>query len=95
MSGWKQTISNLQQYIAQLIRKKEQLQQTLQQRDKELATCREEVEALKKQAALLQIQHDLLKASRGELPEAEKKALGKKLQSFISEIDACIALLSR
>lgn len=95
MSGWKETISHLQQAVAQLIRKKERLQQIVEQREQELANCREEIEALRKQSALMQMQHDLLKASRNELPEAEKKALDKKLQSFISEIDACIALLSR
>ena len=41
------------------------------------------------------MQHAMLKASQQMLSDQEKKDLEKKLQSFIEEIDLCIAMLSR
>jgi hypothetical protein len=41
----------------------------------------------------LQQQVDILKASKGEMDEGEKKAFEKRLGQYIREIDRCIALL--
>jgi hypothetical protein len=41
----------------------------------------------------LQQQVEILKASKGEMDEGEKKAFEKRLGQYIREIDRCIALL--
>jgi hypothetical protein len=41
----------------------------------------------------LQQQVEILKASKGEMEEGEKKAFEKRLGQYIREIDRCIALL--
>lgn len=41
----------------------------------------------------LQQQVEILKASKGEMNEAEKKTFEKRLSQYIREIDRCIALL--
>jgi chromosome segregation ATPase len=42
----------------------------------------------------LQQQVEILKASKGEMDESEKKAFEKRLGQYIREIDRCIGLLS-
>jgi hypothetical protein len=42
----------------------------------------------------LQQQAEILKLSRGEMKESEKKAFQKRLNQYIKEIDRCISLLN-
>jgi hypothetical protein len=42
----------------------------------------------------LQQQAEILKLSKGDMNEAEKKAFEKRLTQYIKEIDRCIALLN-
>jgi predicted nuclease with TOPRIM domain len=42
----------------------------------------------------LQQQVEILKASKGEMNEGEKKGFEKRLNQYIREIDRCIALLA-
>jgi len=42
----------------------------------------------------LQQQVEILKASKGEMDDSEKKAFEKRLGQYIREIDRCIGLLS-
>jgi hypothetical protein len=39
-------------------------------------------------------QTEILKLSKGEMNEAEKKAFEKRLNHYVKEIDRCIAMLS-
>ncbi|MBE7173653.1 MAG: hypothetical protein INR73_23980 [Williamsia sp.] len=43
---------------------------------------------------ILELRIDVLKASKGEMPEADKKELEKKINQYIREIDKCLALLN-
>jgi CHASE3 domain sensor protein len=42
----------------------------------------------------LQLQVNILKASAGQMEEADKKAFDKKINQYLKEIDKCITLLS-
>ena len=95
MKEWEQSIKNLQQHVGQLIKIKNQLQAELARKDLEILTIKQELEKLKKESEVTDMQHAMLKASQQMLSETEKKALEKKLQNFINEIDQCIALLGR
>jgi hypothetical protein len=95
MKEWEQSIKNLQQHVGQLIKVKDQLQTELSRSEKEIEKLQTELGQLKKESDIMDMQHAMLKASQQMLSEAEKKALEKKLQNFINEIDQCIALLGR
>jgi chromosome segregation ATPase len=95
MKEWQQSIKNLQQHVGQLIKVKDQLQAELSRRDKEVEKLKGDLEQLRNASEVMDMQHAMLKASQQMLSETEKKALEKKLQNFINEIDQCIALLGR
>ncbi len=75
----------------------------LRQRDlllKENVKLREEVRQLQQnmdqqatRLEQLQQQIEILKATKAEMSEGEKRALEKRLGQYIREIDRCIALL--
>ncbi len=87
----------------QLKRINDKLQQLLKQYGvilKENIRLREELELSKSEARSqkesmdqLRQQVDVLKLSSGELAEADKKELEKRINSYLKEIDRCIALL--
>lgn len=95
MKEWQESIKNVQQYVGQLIRKKEQLEKDLFQQKEQMQKVLQELEHFKKEYEIMEMQHAMLKAAQQMLSEDEKKAVEKKLQRFINEIDDCIALLSR
>ena len=87
----------------QVRRIQDKLQQLLRQRDSLL----KENEKLKGEVRQLRADHtdhsvmleqlrqqvEILKVSKGEMNEAEKKTFEKRLGQYIREIDRCIALL--
>jgi chromosome segregation ATPase len=87
----------------QVKRISDKLQQLLRRHD----TLLKENEKLKKQSRELQLhftdhsakleqlqqQVEILKATKGEMDETEKKAFEKRLGLYIREIDRCIVLL--
>jgi len=87
----------------QVRRIQEKLQQLLKQRDsllKENEKLRTEIRQLRADhtdhsAMLEQLQQkvEILKVSKGDMNEAEKKTFEKRLGQYIREIDRCIALL--
>ncbi|HMH23564.1 MAG TPA: hypothetical protein VK563_17380 [Puia sp.] len=87
----------------QIRRIQEKLQQLLRQRDtllKENGKLRTEVKQLRADhgdhtVMLEQLRQkvEILKVSKGEMNEAEKKVFEKRLGQYIREIDRCIALL--
>jgi chromosome segregation ATPase len=87
----------------QLKRIGEKQQQLLKQREtllKENEKLKSEIGQLRSDHAnhsvmleRLQQQVEILKASKGEMNEVEKKTFEKRLGQYIREIDRCIALL--
>ena len=88
----------------QVKRIQEKLQQLLRQREslvKENSKLKEEIRQLQQthnshsdRVEQLQQQVEILRTTKGEMSEAEKKVLEKRLGQYIREIDRCIALLS-
>jgi len=69
---------------------------------KENSQLKEEVRSAQKQAAvqhekldMLKQQVDVLKYSNGEMSGADKKEFEKRINSYVKEIDRCIAMLSQ
>jgi chromosome segregation ATPase len=88
---------------AQLKRIQDKLQQLLKQHvalQKENTQLKEELSQTKEQA-LTQRQHidtlkqqmDVLKLHAGDMSEADKKELEKRINGYLKEIDRCIAML--
>ena len=88
----------------QVKRIQDKLQQLLRQREsllKENGKLKEEIRQLQQtqhghsdKLEQLQQQVEILRTTKGEMSEAEKRVLEKRLGQYIREIDRCIALLS-
>ena len=88
----------------QIKRIQEKLQQLLRQREsliKENSKLKEDIRQLQQvhnnrsdRVEQLQQQVEILRTTKGEMSDAEKKVLEKRLGQYIREIDRCIALLS-
>ena len=88
----------------QVKRIQDKLQQLLKQREsllKENGRLKDEILQLQQarhghseKLEQLQQQVEILRTTKGEMSEAEKKVLEKRLGQYIREIDRCIALLS-
>jgi regulator of replication initiation timing len=89
----------------QLKRIQTKLQQLLKQHavlQKENGWLRDGLDAAKKEASAhqeaannLKQQVNVLKYSNGQMDNADKKEFEKKINSYIKEIDRCIAILSQ
>lgn len=76
----------LRQYL-QLQKENERLQNTIKKLESDRQEKIQQVELLQQQVAIL-------KASTGKMDESDKKALEKKINQYLKEIDKCITLLS-
>ena len=89
----------------QLKRIQDKLQQLLKQHSavrKENSKLNEEIEVLNKKiltqqqsADELKQQVSILKLNAGEMGEADKKELEKRINAYVKEIDRCIAMLGK
>jgi ABC-type iron transport system FetAB ATPase subunit len=87
-------IKSIQDKLQQLLRQQAVLHKENQRLKKELEKAtglNEEKQAL---VQALQQQTDVLKLGSGTMDEAEKNALGKRIDVYLKEIDKCLALLN-
>ena len=87
-------IKSIQDKLQQLLKQQAVLHKENQRLKKELEKAtglNEEKQAL---VQALQQQTDVLKLGSGTLDEAEKNALGKRIDVYLKEIDKCLALLN-
>lgn len=76
----------LKDYAA-LQKENEMLRESLQRSEEQAGEYRQSAEALKQQISILQL-------GTGQMSEADKKEFDKRLNTYIKEIDRCIAMLS-
>ena len=93
MSQTEQHLKRIQDKLQQLLKRYTLLQ-------KENSLLKDELEKNKEQSLQhqqsvihLKQQVDVLKLNAGEMKEGDKKELEKRINSYIREIDRCIALL--
>jgi len=87
-------IKNIQDKLQQLLRQHQLLQKENGKLKKELEKM-QQLGAEKEQGLqTLQQQVDVLKLGPGNLSETEKNALGKRIDTYLKEIDKCLALLN-
>ncbi len=80
--------------LGQLIRQYQLLQKENDKLKQDVRQVSEKQESIILQKEKLQQQVEILKLSKGEMNEAEKKAFEKRLTDYVKEIDRCIALLN-
>jgi DNA-directed RNA polymerase specialized sigma54-like protein len=94
----------MNEFEQQLKRTGEKLQQLLKQYlllQKENGKLKQEIQQMANRNDVLSVQSEkwqqqteILKLSKGEMDETEKKAFEKRLNQYVKEIDRCIALLN-
>jgi hypothetical protein len=87
-------IKNIQDKLQQLLR-----QQALQQREnqklkKDLEKAMLDNGEKDQSLQAIRQQVDVIKMGSGKLDDAEKNALGKRIDGYLKEIDKCLALLN-
>ena len=94
MNQTEQHLKRIQDKLQQLLKQYGSLQ-------KDNSLLKEELEKSKAQALQhqqsvthLKQQVDVLKLNAGEMKETDKKEIEKRINSYLKEIDRCIALLS-
>ena len=60
----------------------------------ELAAVKTREKEQGEQLKLLSLRLEVLKASRGEMKEEDKKSIQKQLNQYLKEVDKCISLLN-
>ncbi len=65
----------------------ERLRRTIRETEEKWQQAQEQIQ-------LLRTQLDVLKLNAGELNSTDKKEIEKKINTYLKEIDRCIALLS-
>ena len=87
-------IKSIQEKLQQLLKQQAGLQRENQRLKKELDKATGLLEEKQSLMQSLQQQMDVVKLGSGNLNEAEKNALGKRIDIYLKEIDKCLALLN-
>ena len=87
-------IKSIQDKLQQLLKQQAVLQRENQRLKKELDKATGLLEEKQSLMQSLQQQMDVVKLGSGNLNEAEKNALGKRIDIYLKEIDKCLALLN-
>ena len=80
--------------LVDVIKKYEHLQKENERLRIELVPSKQREIGLLEQIAVLEQKIMILKTGSGQMDDADKKDLDKKLHSYLKEIDRCISMLS-
>ena len=93
-TGVELQIKRIQDKLQQLLRQRESLLKENSKLKDEIRQLRQNQNGHSERLEQLQQQVEILRTTKGEMSEAEKRVLEKRLGQYIREIDRCIALLS-
>jgi hypothetical protein len=94
MSSTEEQVKRIHDKIQQLIKHHQLLQQENEQLKKELKISVEKQEQYVNKVDTLQQKLAVMNLATGQLNEAEKKDVEKRLNHYLKEIDRCISMLS-
>ncbi|MBO9660937.1 MAG: hypothetical protein J7527_19095 [Chitinophagaceae bacterium] len=94
MSLGEEQIKRIHEKLQQLLKQHASLQKENQQLRSELENAQKQVSHYQDTAESLKQQVSILQLGNGEMSESDKKEFEKKLNTYIKEIDRCIAMLS-
>ncbi len=86
-------LKRIQEKVQQLLKKHTALQKENQQLRTQLEASQTQAIQHLKNVETLKQQVEILKASSGQMSEADKKQFEKRINSYLKEIDRCIAML--
>jgi chromosome segregation ATPase len=95
MSTTQQPWKRIQDKLQQVLQQYQVLQRDNDRLRKEVTDLKNRDTAHTKKIEELEIKVAALKTATGQLNDAEKKELDKRLHQYIREIDRCIAMLSQ
>ncbi|MCW3087841.1 MAG: hypothetical protein JWQ78_1227 [Sediminibacterium sp.] len=87
-------IKSIQEKLQQLLRQQALLHRENQKLKKDLEKAVTLSEEKETSLQAIRQQVDVLKLGSGNLDEAEKNALGKRIDGYLKEIDKCLTLLN-
>jgi hypothetical protein len=93
MSNTEQHLKRIQDKLQQLLKQYTAAQKENIRLKEELGAAQQKLLAQQKNAEELKQQVSVLKLGAGEMSEADKKEFEKKINSYLKEIDRCIAML--
>jgi chromosome segregation ATPase len=93
MSTTEQHLKRIQDKLQQFLKLHTALQRENVQLKEELNKSKEEARVQQQHIDTLKQKVDILKLNAGEMSEADKKEFEKKINTYLKEIDRCIALL--
>jgi chromosome segregation ATPase len=88
-----QHLKRIQDKLQQLLKQYTTVQKENIRLKDELGTAQQKIAVQQKSAEELKQQVSVLKLSAGEMNEADKKEFEKKINTYLKEIDKCIAML--
>ena len=90
-----QQFKRIQEKLQQLLKEHEALKKENARLQKQLSSAEQENREKKENIESLKQQVSVMKMNAGEMSAADKKEMEKKINTYIKEIDRCIALLSQ
>jgi regulatory protein YycI of two-component signal transduction system YycFG len=93
MSITEQHLKRIQDKLQQFLKLHAALQKENVQLKEELIKSKEGAKLQQQHIDTLKQKVDILKLNAGEMSEADKKEFEKKINTYLKEIDRCIALL--
>ena len=94
MSPSELQFKRIQEKTVRLVRQYQQLQNENEHLKKELRLITEKEESYKNRVENLEEKVAVLRTATGQLNEADKKEVEKRLNHYLKEIDRCITMLS-
>jgi hypothetical protein len=94
MHPFEQQLKRVNEKLQQLLKQYQSLQKENEKLKQDIQLVTTRYNGLIEQTDKLEQQTEILKLSKGEMNEAEKKAFEKRLNQYVKEIDRCIALLN-
>jgi regulator of replication initiation timing len=94
MSEAEVQLKRIQDKLQLLVKQQAVLQKENAQLKEELGQSKDQVSSHQKNIDNLKQQVDILRYSAGEMSETDKKEFEKRINTYLKEIDRCIALLS-
>ena len=94
MSNTEQHLKRIQDKLQQLLKQYTTVQKENNKLKEQLVSVNQKTTAQQKNMDELKQQVSILKLNAGEMSETDKKEFEKRINSYVKEIDRCIALLS-
>ena len=94
MSTTEQHLKRIQEKLQILLKQYAALQKENSRLIEELKNANQKTSVQQKNVEELKQQVSVLKLNTGEMSEADKKEFEKRINTYLKEIDRCIALLS-